>query len=286
MLRTVRAISNRLDADIRIGRRSGHRLFVVGAPIAAALLILGGTYGAYAFADLGRPVRTTASEEAAQPGTLAFGEAQSNAAQRNAETVATQVNEVVSVNCGVPATGNAVALSATRFVTNAASVANDARPVIRFADNTSRVGTVIGVDRRTDIAVIEIDPVAGVEAMQWGVADQIFSNPQVVVVERFGAAINGTPAIVDQIDGIIGLVNSFGFSGSAFRPGSAVLNHDGFIIGMVDDSGRAAIGGAELSAAYGRVIARPATPTSSCPASASDQPPTDDPATEDTTPTG
>ncbi len=262
---TVRAISNRLDADIRIGRRSGHRFFVTAAPLAAGVALVFGTYSAYSFADLERPDRVEPSTEAAQPGTLAFGEEQASAAQGRAEDIASQVNEIIANNCGLPVTANAIALSPTRLVTTTSAVANDAQPLVRFADNSSRVGRVVGYDLRANLAVIEINEVAGTGNVQWGVTDRILDDPQVVVVERFGAAINGTPATVDQIDGVRGLINAFGFSGASFRPGSAVLNSDGFIIGMVDETGRSALGGNELSAAFGRVIARPSTPATSCP---------------------
>ncbi len=264
VVRTVRAISNRLDADIRIGRRAGHNLFITAAPIAAAVALIFATYSAYAFVDLERPDRLVSVTETAQPGTLAFGAEQSNAAQRRAEQVSAQVHELVSVNCGLPVTANAIAISPTRLVANANSVENDAHPIIRFADGTSRVGTVVGLDRRTDLVVIEIAPVEGTGNIEWGVTDRVLDNPLVVVVERFGAAINGMPAAVDEIDGVRGLINTFGFSGSSFRPGSAVLNSEGFIIGMVDDTGRSAIGGNQLSAAFGRVIAQPSPPAISC----------------------
>ncbi len=264
MTRTVRAISNRLDADIRIGRRRGHAMLISVAPIAAAALLLFATYSAYEFADLDRPERVETADDAPAPGTLAFGEEQSNEAQERASEVADQVHEVVALNCGISTTANVIAISPTRFVTNSSTVQNDTDPVLRFGDGTSRVGTVIGIDRTTALAVIEVAAVGSIGELEWGVTDRVFTNPDVVVVERFGAAIQGTPATADQIVGVVGLVQSFSFSGSTFRPGSAVLNGDGFIIGMVDDTGRSAISGSELSAAFGRVIARPSTPTSTC----------------------
>lgn len=234
------------------------------APITAAALLLFATYSAYEFADLERPERAEIVDDAPAPGTLAFGEEQSNEAQERASEVADQVHEVVALNCGISTTANVIAISPTRFVTNASTVQNDTDPVLRFGDGTSRVGTVIGIDRASALAVIEVSAVGSIGELEWGVTDRVFTNPDVVVVERFGAAIQGTPATADGIVGVVGLVQSFSFSGSTFRPGSAVLNGDGFIIGMVDDTGRSAISGSELSAAFGRVIARPSAPTSTC----------------------
>ena len=115
------------------------------APIAAAALLLFATYSAYEFADLDRPERVETADDAPAPGTLAFGEEQSNEAQERASEVADQVHEVVALNCGISSTANVIAISPTRFVTNSSTVQYDTEPVLRFGDGTSRVGTVIGI---------------------------------------------------------------------------------------------------------------------------------------------
>jgi len=79
-------------------------------------------------------------------------------------------------------TGFVVDATAGLVVTNAHVMKDSASATVRFADGREVVGQVLGVDRATDLAVLDIPPGAARKQLQWGDSDGMRPGELVMAV--------------------------------------------------------------------------------------------------------
>ena len=79
-------------------------------------------------------------------------------------------------------TGFVVDAVAGLVVTNAHVMRDSASATVRFADGREVIGQVLGVDRSTDLAVLDIPPGAARKQLQWGDSDRVRPGNLVMAV--------------------------------------------------------------------------------------------------------
>ncbi len=273
-IRSVQAISSRIDADIRIGPTAHHRVLVSIVPAVAALIVAVTGLLSYRNPPVDRPTASAGGDELGADAVLAFNDPGLDETDRPVRAMSSSLVTMTVAGCGPTAEHIGIVVAPNRLITRASFVAYDVNPVVFLADGTSRIGAVIGVEPELDLAVIELQSDTATNGssepttappIPWGSVDQLFSDPNVIVVEGHGATASGIATRQIAIDGIIGGIASFELDGTGFTPGAAVLNRRGLLVGVVDSSGSNATGGAELQRALGRlVLARPMA-TAACP---------------------
>ncbi len=283
LIRAVRAASNRIDADITIGPSPHHHLVSIGLPFAAAFVFAASTLALLLFGD----VRGSFTEAADVPGsaTLAFTD-DPRVAAGIAQSASLDVVALDVAACGLPGRQVGTLIAPNRIVTSNAILAYDHAPLVTLPDGTVVTGTVAGFDPDLGLAVVEISPGAATTGLAWGSVDQLYTDPTIVVVERTATGLVGSPVLLDpeaDIDGIIGLVESFRLGEGVYAPGAPVVSSDGYLVGMVDATGTRATAGGPLQAAASQIAigARPAPVPCPVPEPAID-PATGEPATTTT----
>ncbi len=280
-IRSVQAISSRIDADIRMGPTAHHRVVVSLVPAAAAIIVAIAGLLSYHNPPAERSGEVSSRSELGADAVLAFNDPGSAGTDRAA---AASLVPMTVAGCGPIAEFVGIVVAPDRLIGRASLVSYDVRPVVTMPDGTVRMGTVIGLDRDLDLAVIELDPVIAdatspattLPAIPWGSVDQLFSDPEVVVVEGHGSTATMIATRQVGIDGIVGEIDSFELEQTGFTPGAPVLNRRGLLIGLVDASGNHVTGGAELQRALGRLVLTRPMAAAACPESV----PAPDPASD------
>ncbi len=267
--RSVLASSNRIEGDIQLGASDRHLAKTVLAPIGAVILA-----GLGAFAGWG----------ATTPDTLAFEQSEEVAV----EDESTEAEEATAVepevepepvideslanlvqvkidDCGTLVMSSGVVVDSTTVLTLARSVAHDTSPVIVTQDGRQIQSVVIGIDRETDLAVIQLaGPVD--HALTWGTVGPLQAGNEVTVLAPDPAGFMSTDAVITEASRRTGMVEELEFAETPLLPGSAILNEDDFFIGIVDATGFAARTDVVLRPAMARILLEPSYPSYTCPA--------------------
>ena len=263
-------ISSRIDADIRMGPTAHHRAVVSIVPAAAAIIVLITGLLSYRNLPFDRTGETATRAEIGADAVLAFSDSDSVELVGRGVAAASSLVPMTVAGCGPIAELVGIAVAPDRLIGRASFVTYDVHPVVTLPDGTVRMATVIGIDRDLDLAVIELDAVTNdaatsLSSIPWGSVDQLFSDPNVVVVEGHGETATMIATRQVGIDGIVGDIDSFELEDTGFTPGAPVLNRRGLLVGLVDASGNHATGGAQLQRTMGRLVLSRPMATAACP---------------------
>ena len=227
--------------DVEPRRPRGRRL-AVGA--IAVLAIAGGTVGG---ALAGRSDRPAASAPASNGGfdTASIVPA-SPAKQDVSSLISSALPGVVSIsvvlNGGQGAGTGFVISSDGQIATNAHVVADASKIEVKFADGSTAAGSVLGVDRTDDLAVIKVDK-AGLTALSLGKSSDLKIGEPVVAIGNALDLTGGptaTEGIVSALDRTIDTnegehLTHLLQTDAAINPGNSggpLLTLDGKVVGI------------------------------------------------------
>ncbi len=246
----VAARSTRLDGAVKLGPTNLHRLFTIGAPVLAGVLLLGGIVGTYEADSSDSPA----------------GVGETNEPPVNASAVAQTGAAVVRLDldgCGVLDQTTGFLFSDQAILAPRSSVLTDDRPTVVLPDGTSLPAEIVGWSITRDLAVIRAEQrIAG--GLRWGVSARSITGDVVSVLMVGGpGAARPAPATITSVRQTNGINTAFELDLSPPQ-GSVVLNSDGFVIGIVDGSGTVQVSD-DVSPAVSRVVLANERPDAECP---------------------
>jgi S1-C subfamily serine protease len=176
----------------------------------AGSTVLGGLVGGFAGSQwIAARIQSTTppAVETESPATTG---SPTNVASTDGATVASTVYEQVKdgvvhiVVVGGSGRGNGsgfVVDDAGHILTNEHVIANARRVTIRFASGETRNATVVGSDRRNDIALLKVELPAGVRPLRLGDSDAVkVGETAIAIGSPFGLAQTVTQGIVSAVD--------------------------------------------------------------------------------------
>ena len=265
----VAARTTRLDGTVKLGPTSSHRILTLGAPLLAGVLLIGGVLGSY-------QVRTSQAQEV---------EAANIEEQVEASTsveTSTAILQLDLDGCGVLGQTNGVLFADNTILVPRSSIITDNRPTVRAADGSEWTAEILGWSTTKGLAVVRTDDrMPG--GLEWGVSSRVNADDAVTVLALVdgGAPMAATIAEARTLDG-----RNVSFTLDVDAPeGSVVLNAAGFVIGVIDDNGRAQVSD-DIAPAVSRIVLANERPQAVCPAPATTSPPSTVPAGAEPTATG
>lgn len=172
------------ESEVELGRSPKHKLLLTGAGVAGVALL-----GIGAVAMLNRSGFDTpfgGGDEA--PVTLALDETPQISLT---EQLSGGLVGISAPTCSTATGGGGVLVSPTTVVTSSSVTGTAPTVEIVLADGDTRVGTLIGVDRASELAVINLDRPAG-DALEWGATNAIAVGDTLAV-----SGVEGDASIVE-----------------------------------------------------------------------------------------
>ena len=246
----VTARSTRLDGSVKLGPTPNHALLAFGAPLLAAVLVIGAVLMSYR-------IRTSEAE----------AQAEANASPSlDASAVALSSSAIVRLDldgCGVVDQTTGFLFADQAIIVPRSSVITDDRPTVVMQDASTFAAEIVGWSLTRDLAVIRADQrLSG--GLRWGVSGRSAVGEPVSVLTVTGPGVAApVPATIESIETKNGTLTSFGLDMSPPH-GSVILNADGFVIGIVDDAGVVQVSD-DLSPAISRIVLANDRPAAECP---------------------
>ncbi len=265
-------MSSRVEGNIVIGRKAKHGVAVAAAvamgAVALGLGAWGGlaaynaTDGALAYADNGDRSESVASLGSAQDGAF----------------VTVRLD-----GCLGRQTHRALAVDSRTVIVAASAIESDSTPTVVDVDGVEYAGKTIEIDETRDLAVIRVAESLS-ESLAWGSTQRVVGQTVTIFPLDYAdrddvAWLDGALVtdVVQRGNEVVGF--SFDTPG---EHGSAVIDSNGLLIGIVNPSGEAAGTAEQLSAFVSAAVLNPDNPSPICPAPPTTLPADDQEQTTDT----
>ena len=138
--------------------------------------------------------------------------------------------------------GSGIILTADGYVATNSHVVNDSMStgvLVMLSDGTQYLGTVIGIDKKTDLAVIKIDA-QGLKAAEFSDSDMLYVGQEVYAIGNPGGSAFTNSLTKGTVSAVNRILSSNGYvryiqTDAAINPGNsggALINEDGQVVGM------------------------------------------------------
>ena len=186
------------ESEVELGRSSKHKLLLTGAGVAGVALLGIGAIGMLNRSGVDTPFGG-GSDEA--PVTLALDE---TPAVPLTDQLAASLVGISAPTCATATGGTGVLVSPTTVVTSSSVTGTAPTVEIVLANGETRVGTLIGIDGASELAVVNLDRPAD-DALEWGATNSIAVGDSLAVSGVVGdesiveATLGGTTRLSAQV---------------------------------------------------------------------------------------
>ena len=138
--------------------------------------------------------------------------------------------------------GSGIIITADGYIATNSHVVNDSKltgVMVTLSDGKQYLGTIIGIDKKTDLAVIKIDA-TGLTAAEFANSDDLFVGDSAYAIGNPGGSAYANSLTVGTVSAVERVLSTNGYvryiqTDAAINPGNsggALINSDGLVIGM------------------------------------------------------
>lgn len=214
------------ESEVEMGRSGRHKLVVAGAGALGVALLGAGVIGMLNRDRFETPGLAFGSDDEA-PAALALDEPEISVT----EQLAAGLVRIDAGTCATATGGGGVLVSATTVVTAAEVTGTSPTVDITLANGEARVGTLIGIDNQSGLAVINLDrPADG--SLAWGATNSIDIGSALAVSSVEGdapvmEASLGSKLVIAAVTTELALAAEL-----PVQPGGAVVNERGEVVAV------------------------------------------------------
>lgn len=138
--------------------------------------------------------------------------------------------------------GSGIIITSDGYVATNSHVVNDSKTtgvMVTLSDGKQYLGTIIGIDKKTDLAVIKINA-SDLTAAEFANSDDLFVGDSAYAIGNPGGSAYANSLTVGTVSAVNRVLSTNGYvryiqTDAAINPGNsggALINSDGFVIGM------------------------------------------------------
>lgn len=265
--RSVIANSSRIEGDIKLGRSERHNVVVLGVTALGVGALALGMLAGFSVGDGANTLAYTDSGTG-PPATVVEEITSASTDEQFASFVADRSDGFVTLernDCGLSGQAAGIITAPGIVITTAGALTLDSTPVVIGSDGTPFNGTVLGVSRENDIAVVRVDGLVGTPHVL-GTAGPIRSGASLIGISLEAIGVTGTEIEVADIRRPLGYVESLSFvDGDRLSPGAAITTAAGALVAVANSDGTGARTIDQIRPAISEIITNPDLPASQCP---------------------